>query len=112
MFHEIGTTLKILEEYTHHVNLTERYVGLTKTSIQKDLRKSDAPIVLWDFCADFRMRINNLTARLQLQLQGQNPHLATFGEEGDIYNVCQLNWYKWAYAMDGAAKFSNQSQLF
>ena len=40
-FHEMGTTLKILEESTQHANLAERYVGLTKTSIQKDLCKSD-----------------------------------------------------------------------
>ena len=111
MCHEMGTTLKILEEYTQHPNLAERYVGLTKTSIQKDLRESDAPMVLWDFCAERRMRINNLTACTLFQLQGQNPHLGKFGEEGDIYNVCKLKWYEWAYAMDVAAKLPNQAQL-
>ena len=29
MCHEIGTTMNILEESTHHANLAERYVGLT-----------------------------------------------------------------------------------
>ena len=89
----MGTTLKILEESTHHSNLAERYVCLTKTSIRKDLRKSDASMVLWDLCAECRMCINNLTARPLFQIQGQNPHLATFGEEGDISNVCQFKWY-------------------
>ena len=38
MCHEMGTTLDILKEYTQHANIDERYVGLTKTSIRKDLR--------------------------------------------------------------------------
>ena len=62
MYHKMGTTLKILKKSTQYANLAERYVGLTKTLIRKDLRKSDAPMVLWDFCAERRMRINNLTA--------------------------------------------------
>ena len=61
MCYDMGTTLQILEESTQHSNLAERYVGLTKTSIRKDLRESDAPMVLWDFCAERRMRINNFT---------------------------------------------------
>ena len=64
-------------------------------------------MVLWDFCAERRMRIKNLTAWPLIQIQVQNPHLATFGEEGDISNVCQLNWCEWAYAMGGAAKSPN-----
>ena len=83
MCHEIGTTMNILEESTHHANLAERYVGLTKTSIRKYLHELDAPMVLWDSCGERQMRINNLTARTLFQIQGQNPHLATFGEEGD-----------------------------
>ena len=68
-------------------------------------------MVFWDFCAEQRMRINNLNDRPLFQIQVQNTHLATFGEEGDISNVCQFKWYDWAYAMDGAAKFPNQSQF-
>ena len=50
------------------------------------------------------MRINNLTDLPLLQLQGQNPHLDTFDEEGKISNVCQFKWYEWDYAMDVAPK--------
>ena len=88
MCHEMGTTLKILKGSTQHVKLAERYVGLIKTSIQKDILELDPPMVLGDFCAELRMRINNLTSRPLFQLQLQNPHLDTFGEEGDISNVC------------------------
>ena len=64
MCHEIFTTLKILEESTQNANLAEIYVDLTKTSIRKDLRESDAPMVLWDLCVERRMRIKNLTGWL------------------------------------------------
>ena len=77
----MSTSLKILEESTQHANLDERYVGLTKTSIRKDMRKSDTPMVLWYLFAEHRMRINNLTALPLFQIQVQNHHLATFGEE-------------------------------
>ena len=46
MWHEMVTTLKILDESTQNANVTERYVGLTKTLIQEDLRESHAPMVL------------------------------------------------------------------
>ena len=42
-------------------------------------------MVLWDYCAERRARINNLAARKLFNLQGQNPYMATLGDEGDIY---------------------------
>ena len=52
------------------------------------MRESDSPLVLWDYCAEIRARNNNLTATKLFQLQGQNPTMATLGEEGDILNLC------------------------
>ena len=92
MCHKMVTTLKILEESTHHANLAKNYIGLTKTLIRKDMHESDSPMVLWDFCSERQMSINNLTTRPLFHIQGQNPHLDTFGEEGDISNVCQFKW--------------------
>ena len=77
MCHGVGTTQKILEESTQHAKLSERYAGLTKTSIRKYMRELDAPMVLWDLFAERRMCINNLTARPLFQLQVQNPHLSS-----------------------------------
>ena len=111
MCHEMDITLEILEESTQHDNLSERYVGLTKTSIWKDPCKSNLPMVLWDFCAEHRMRINDLTPHPLFQIQGQNLHLATFGEEEEIYNVCKFKWYEWTYAMYGDTKLPNQYQF-
>ena len=93
----IGTTLRRLEEGTQWANRAELYIGLFKESVRKDLRESNSPLVLWDYASERRTRIHNLTPRNLFQLQGQNPHMATLGEEGDISNVCTFGWYEWCY---------------
>ena len=90
---EIGNTLRWLEETTQWDKLADKYIGLTKESVRKDMRYSDSPMVLWDYCAERRVRINNLTARKLFQLQGQNPYMVTMGEEGDISNICMFKWF-------------------
>ena len=49
----------------------------------------------------------SLTARDLFQLQGSNPHTATFGEEVDILHLCQFLWYESVYFHDdsSAARF-------
>ena len=39
------------------------------------------------------------------QLWGQIPHLATFGKERDISNICQFGWYEWVYFCETITKF-------
>ena len=48
---EIGNTLRWLEEPTQWDKLAEKYIGLNKESIRKDMRDSDSTMVLWDYCA-------------------------------------------------------------
>jgi len=96
-YHEIGTILRHLEEHTQWANLAELYIGLTKEKVRKDVRESDSPIILWDHCTERKSRINNLTARNLFQLEGQNPHLVTFGVEGDISNIFKFEWFEWCY---------------
>ncbi|KAL7534955.1 hypothetical protein ACHAXR_006168, partial [Thalassiosira sp. AJA248-18] len=66
------------------------YIGLLLESIRNDLRESHSPLRLWCYCAERQASIFNLTAKNLYQLQGQNPHLATFGEMGDISNLCNF----------------------
>ena len=83
----------MLEEHTQWSNLSEIYVGITKESVRKDMRESDIPLVLWYYCAERRAQINNLTAKNLFQIQGQNPRMETLGEEGDISNICNFQWF-------------------
>ena len=102
---KIGTTLRLLEQKTQWANRAELYVGLLKEAVRKDMREMNSPLVLWDYCAERRASIFTLTARDLFQLQGTTPYTATFGEEGDISNLCQFGWYEWVYFYDDSVKF-------
>ena len=45
-----------------------------------------------------------MTAKYLFQLQGQTPHFATFGGEGDISNICKFGWYERVYLRETIAK--------
>ena len=57
----------------------------------------NSPLLLWDYCAERRALITKMTAKYLLQLRGQTPYFETFGEEGDISNICQFGWVEWVY---------------
>jgi hypothetical protein len=102
---QIGTSLQVLEKGTQWANRAELYIGLLKSAVRKDMKESAAPLPFWDYCAERRARINNLVAKDLFQLQGQNPHHHTMGEEGDISNLCQYSFYQWCYYRDSNASF-------
>ena len=108
---QVGTTLKVLEESTQWANRAELYIGLLKSSILKDLSHTHAPMKLWDYCAERRVRIHNVIPRDLFQLNGNTPITATFGTEGDISNICQFDWYDWCYFREeGGILFPNQKR--
>ena len=91
---QIGTTLHMLEANTEWANRVELYIGLLKEATRKDMRASHSPLVLWDYCMERRALIFQVTAKKLFQLNGTNPHTATFGLEADISHLCQFGWYK------------------
>ena len=102
---QIGTTLRILEANTQWANRAELYIGLLKEATRKDLRETNSPMVLWDYCMERRAKIYQITAKNLFQLNGTNPHTATFGTEADISHICQFGWYEWVYFRDHAASY-------
>ena len=105
----IGTTLRLLEQNTQWANRAELYVGLIKEAVRKDIRHTWSPLVLWEYAVEQRAAIISLTVRDILQLQGSNPYTATFGEEGDISNLCQFGWYERVYFYDNSSIRSETS---
>ena len=102
---EIGTTLRVLEESTPWANRAELYIGLIKEAVRKDMRHSNCPLAFWDYCVERRARINNLVAKDLFKLQGSNAHTAVTGEQGDISNLAQYDWYEWCYYRDNTQAF-------
>jgi len=109
--HKIGSTLRILEENTQHADRAELYIGLLKEAVRKDMRETHSPLRFWCYCAERRASIFNLTAKNLFQLEGQNPHLATLGEMGDISNLCNFGWYEWCYVRDHKAGFPRNQEV-
>ena len=103
--YQIGTTLRMLEEHTQWANRAELYIGLLKESIQKDMKESNFPLILWDYCTEHCARIHNLTTKSLFQLNDQNLMSVTLGDEGDISNLCNFNWYDWCYYREQSSPF-------
>jgi hypothetical protein len=108
---QIGTSLRVLEKSTQWANRAELYIGLIKEAVRQDMKASAAPIPFWDYCAERRVRINNLVAKDLFQLKGRNPHYCTTGDEGDISNVCQYSFYQWVYYRDGDVAFPGPKEV-
>jgi hypothetical protein len=102
---DIGTTMRVLEEGTPWANKAELYIGLIKEAVRKDMKESNCPLVLWDYCIERRARIHNLTAKDTFKLHGTNPHTALTGDDGDISNLCQYKWYDWCYFREQKERF-------
>ena len=108
---DIGTTLWALEEGTPWSNKAELYIGLLKEADQKDMRESNSPMSLWNYCMERRARINNLTAKDTFKLHGTTPHTATLAEEGDISSLCQFGWYEWCYYREQMTAFPHNGEV-
>ena len=97
--------LKLLEESTQWANLAERYIGILKSAVRKDMYETDCPLKFWDYCVEWRVRVHNLTAKDRLALDGKNPYTATFGEESDISNICNFGFYELVYYWENTDSF-------
>ena len=95
--HKVGLTLRFLEESTQWANRAELYIGFFKEAVRSDLRRSNAPMALWDYCAERRALIHNVLPKELFQLNGSNPTAVTLGVQPDISNLCQYDWYDWCY---------------
>lgn len=93
--YQLGTTLKTIERGTQWANKAELYIGLFKKSIQKDLIESNAPLVFWDYAAERRAMIMNLTFRDSFKLRGTNANQQVKGDPGDISNLCTFGFWDW-----------------
>ena len=88
---DIGTTLRALEEGTPWSNKAELYIGLIKEAVRKDMRETNSPLRLWDYCVERRARINNLAAKNAFKLHGSTPHTVTTGDEDQTLSSQKLS---------------------
>ena len=74
------------------------------------MKEKNSPLIFWDYCAEQRAAINNLTAKRNLlQLQGSKAQQRITGFIGDISHLCQFGWFDWCYFKD-YEQFPGQSE--
>ena len=66
------------------------------------MKDSDSPLRFWNYCAECRVLINNLTLKNLFQLNGANTNLTIVGYADDISNLYSLGWFEWCYFRDGS----------
>ena len=71
-------------------NKAELYIKLMKEAVRKDMKEANCPLCFWDYCLERRVRIYNLTSHDHIKVHGSNPHMETFGDHGDISNLCRF----------------------
>ena len=98
---DMGCPLKFLERVTQWANLAKLYIGLLKEAVCEDMKDADSPSRFWDYCAERRVLINNLTSKNRFQLNGTNANLKIVGDSCDISNSCSLGWFECCYFQDG-----------
>ena len=95
------------------MNKPELFIGLIKEAVRKDMKESDWLLSFWDYCAERRSQINNLTAKSTFILHGAYTYTSLTGKGGDISNLLQYKWCYWCYYTENKERFHfNQEFLW
>ena len=114
LYNICSCTIKSLEKGTPSSNRAECYVGIVKSNVKKDLKMTNSPLVLWDYCVERRCKILSASTRYIYiyLLDGMVPYTKMTGQPYDISNPCLFGWYDWVYYIDtrvGGFPLSSQS---
>jgi len=98
-------TIVELEKKVPQSNLAERYIQMLKNGIKDDLKESNSPLALWDYCGERRAQILISTVRDNFLSNGQPPNSIATGQPTDISNICEFGWYE-------VVKYRHEDQAF
>ena len=85
--YNIGLEMRWLEESTQWANLAENYILILKEAIYQDLLELNAPLAVCDYCAEWRVRVHNLTAKDKFDMSDTNPFTQVIGAVENILNI-------------------------
>ena len=85
--------MRWLEESTQWANLTGNYIGILYLAICQEFLESNAPILVWEYCTEWKTRAHNLTAKDKFDMSDMNPFTWVTGDVADISNICVQVFY-------------------
>ena len=93
--HQVGCELRELEQGTPYSNCAERYMGILKEKVPREMKRTKSPMKLWDYCVEWSANVLSSIAHDHYQLQGMTPKTKLTGQLTDISNLCEFGWYEW-----------------
>lgn len=108
---ECNCKIHQIEKGTPASNRAELYIRILKNLVLKDLKRTNCPLVFWDYSLELRAQIMNATARLKdYRLQGMVPYTRLTGQPCDISHICEYEFYEWVYFRDSGKLFPKQKE--
>ena len=88
------------EPYSPWQNLAEKAGGIIKSRCRDMMRRTNTPVVLWDYCVEYNSDLRSMTATNSIDLAGRTPHEKIMGYTPDISELVEFEWYQWIWYND------------
>ena len=64
------------------------------------MRRTNTPLVLWDYCTEYNTELRCMTATNMYDLNGRTPFETVLGFTPDISELVEFSWYQWVWYHD------------
>ena len=88
------------EPHSPWQNIAERAGGVIKAKTRDLMRKTNTPLVLWDYCAEYTAELRCMTATNLFDLNNRTPFETVLGFTPDISELVEFGWYQWVWYHD------------
>ena len=95
-----GSHCTSVEAFTQEHNRAELAIRELKRGYRRQMRRANAPRVLWDHCLELQALIRSHTALDLYALNGDTPETHLTGNTPDISSLCEHGWYDWVWFLN------------
>ena len=88
------------EPHSPWQNIAERAGGVIKAKTRDMMRRTNTPLVLWDYCVEYNAEIRCMTATNIFDLNGRTPFETVLGYTPDISELVEFSWFQWVWYHD------------
>ena len=81
-----------MDAFTQEHNRSELAIRELKHGYRRQMRRANAPRVLWDHCLELQVLIRSHTALDLYALNGNTPEAHLTGNTPDISSLCEHGW--------------------
>ena len=97
--------IKRLEFETRWANRAEMGIRELKRGVRRLMRFTNAPLRLWDYCAQLQAKIRSSNAHNNRRLEGEVPQTLIDGSTADISSLAEFSWCELIKYRDSTTSF-------